>query len=44
MFSQIIASMNDLCFDLVGMEKEKRDPKTIKSNEGTTYTGDLLGL
>lgn len=32
-FSNIIASMNDLCFDLVGMEKEKRDPKTIKSNE-----------
>ena len=31
---QIVTSMNDLCFDLVGVEKEKRDPKTIKTNQG----------
>ncbi|KAG0589281.1 hypothetical protein M758_1G008400 [Ceratodon purpureus] len=32
-FGNIVTSMNDLCFDLVGVEKEKRDPKTIKSNQ-----------
>lgn len=35
--AQIVTSMNDLCFDLVGIVKEKRDAMTIKSNKGKFY-------
>jgi origin recognition complex subunit 6 len=29
--------MTDLCFDVFGIAKEKKDPKTIKGNRGTYY-------
>lgn len=31
-FSSVAASMNDLCFDIVGISKEKKDPKSVKNN------------
>lgn len=31
-FSSVAASMTDLCFDVVGISKEKKDPKSVKSN------------
>jgi len=27
--------MTDLCFDVFGIAKEKKDPKSIKGNRGT---------
>jgi len=33
---QVAASMTDLCFDVVGISKEKKDPKSVKNNRGTT--------
>lgn len=27
--------MNDLCFDVFGITKEKKDPKSVKGNRGT---------
>lgn len=34
LFLQILTSMNDLCFDLVGIQKEKKDPQSVKTNQG----------
>eukprot|EP01018_Ginkgo_biloba_P039800 Gb_23047 [translate_table: standard] len=31
-FSSVATSMNDLCFDFVGIAKEKKDPKSVKGN------------
>ncbi|PWA70066.1 origin recognition complex protein 6 [Artemisia annua] len=31
-FSSVSTSMKDLCFDVFGVEKEKKDPKTVKGN------------
>lgn len=31
---QVSVSMKDLCFDVYGTEKEKKDPKEIKGNRG----------
>ncbi|KAF3431450.1 hypothetical protein FNV43_RR26181 [Rhamnella rubrinervis] len=31
-FSSVSTSMKDLCFDIYGISKEKRDPKDVKSN------------
>lgn len=33
---QVSTSMNDLCFDVFGTSKEKKDPKTVKGNRGNT--------
>jgi hypothetical protein len=30
--------MADLCFDVFGIAKEKKDTNSIKGNRGTTYT------
>jgi len=32
---QVSTSMADLCFDVFGIAKEKKDPKSIKGNRGT---------
>lgn len=40
---QVAASMNDLCFDIVGISKEKKDPKSVKNNRGrTTQEGPFV--
>ncbi|XP_021807543.1 origin of replication complex subunit 6 isoform X2 [Prunus avium] len=31
-FSSVSTSMKDLCFDICGIEKEKKDPKDVKGN------------
>ncbi|MCD9644275.1 Origin of replication complex subunit 6 [Datura stramonium] len=31
-FANVSTSMNDLCFDVFGTSKEKKDPKTVKGN------------
>jgi origin recognition complex subunit 6 len=31
-FGNVATSMLDLCFDILGVEKEKRDPKSIQQN------------
>jgi hypothetical protein len=31
---QVSTSMTDLCFDVFGIAKEKKDPKSIKGNRG----------
>ncbi|XP_068334170.1 origin of replication complex subunit 6 [Pyrus communis] len=31
-FSSVLTSMKDLCFDVCGTEKEKKDPKDVKGN------------
>ncbi|PON67067.1 Origin recognition complex subunit [Trema orientale] len=31
-FSSVSASMNDLCFDIFGISKEKKDPRDVKGN------------
>lgn len=31
-FASVSTSMNDLCFDVFGTSKEKKDPKTVKGN------------
>ncbi|GLJ43363.1 hypothetical protein SUGI_0900840 [Cryptomeria japonica] len=31
-FSNVATSMNDLCFDVVGIAKEKKDPRSVKNN------------
>ncbi|KAM0961688.1 hypothetical protein FF1_021061 [Malus domestica] len=31
-FSSVSTSMEDLCFDVCGIEKEKKDPKDVKGN------------
>ncbi|KAM0961682.1 hypothetical protein COP2_021523 [Malus domestica] len=37
-FSSVSTSLKDLCFDVCGTEKEKKDPKDVKGN------GDLLDV
>ncbi|KAB2624561.1 origin recognition complex subunit 6 [Pyrus ussuriensis x Pyrus communis] len=37
-FSSVSTSMKDLCFDVCGIEKEKKDPKHVKGN------GELLDV
>nr|GEU60215.1 origin of replication complex subunit 6 [Tanacetum cinerariifolium] len=31
-FSSVSTSMKDICFDVFGVEKEKKDPKSVKGN------------
>ncbi|MCD7471144.1 Origin of replication complex subunit 6 [Datura stramonium] len=36
-FANVSTSMNDLCFDVFGTSKEKKDPKTVKGNRDGGY-------
>ncbi|KAJ6887513.1 hypothetical protein NC651_027756 [Populus alba x Populus x berolinensis] len=35
-FNSVFASMKDLCFDVFGISKEKKDPREVKGNRGTS--------
>lgn len=36
-YSQVSSSMKDLCFDVYGIEKEKKDPREVKGNRGRCH-------
>lgn len=44
---QVFTSMKDLCHDIFGIAKEKKDPREVKSNQGISgcvYDVTLSGL
>ncbi|RZC58639.1 hypothetical protein C5167_005941 [Papaver somniferum] len=38
-FKSVSASMEDLCFDVFGSSREKKDPKDVKGHRGNTCSG-----
>ncbi|KAI3970696.1 hypothetical protein MKX01_024343 [Papaver californicum] len=40
-FKSVSASMEDLCFDVFGSSREKKDPKDVKGHRGNTCFGSL---
>ncbi|KAG9144737.1 hypothetical protein Leryth_024397 [Lithospermum erythrorhizon] len=41
-FASVVTSMSDLCFDVFGTSKEKKDPREIKGNRGEIYANLTL--